>query len=63
MSVRVVRGSKTPTLELDAIYQPMSIKVHLHPVPNGRKSSPKAPRFAIIGRVWPGSMGSIVILN
>ena len=63
ISVRVVRGSKTRTLGLDAIYRPMSIKVHLHPVPNGRKSLPKAPRFEIIGRAWPGRMGSIVILN
>ena len=63
MSVRVVHGTKTPTLGSDAIYRPMSIKVHLHPVPNGRNSSPKAPRFEITGRVWPGSMGSFVILN
>ena len=63
MPVRVVRGSKTPTLVLGAIYRPMSIKVHLHPVRNGRKSSPKVLRFEIIGRAWPGSMGSIVILN
>ena len=63
MSARVVRGSKTPTLGLDAIYRPMSIKVHLHPVPDGRKSSPKVPRFEIIGRAWPGRMVSIAILN
>ena len=63
MSVRVVRGSKTPTLGLDAIYRPMSIKVHLHLERNGRKSSLKAPRFEIIGRAWPRSMRSIVILN
>lgn len=63
LSVRVVRGSKTPTPGLDAIYRPMSIKVHLHPVPNGRNSSPKAPRSEITGRTWLGSMGSIVILN
>ena len=61
MSVRVVRGSKTPTLGLDAIYRTMSIKVHLNPVPNGRKSSPKAPRFEIIGRAWPENMKSLVI--
>ena len=63
MSVRVVRGSKTPTLGLDAIYRQMSIKVHLYPVRNGRKSSLKAPKFEIIGRAWRRSMRSIDILN
>lgn len=61
--IRVVRGSRTPIPALDAMYRPMSTKVHLHQVPNGLKNTPKAPRFELTGRTWLGSMMSTAILN
>lgn len=61
--IRVGRGLRTPIPALDAMYRPMSTKVHLHQVPNGLKSMPKAPRFEVTGRTWLGSMVSTAISN